>query len=96
MFRFVDQSAFEAFNCFFEIEVGNQNQKYFMEMPRVMLEKEFISLVQQAAQHSVPTRIKMGRLIPIWNQLEQKWIEIENSIEFENLPYVHKCDSEAK
>lgn len=96
MFRFVNESAFETFNCFFEIEVGSRKQKYFMEMPRAMLEQKFLSLVQQAIQQTVPTMVKMGRIIPIWDQLEQKWIEIENSVAFENLPYIHKYDSEVK
>ena len=77
----------EVFDCIFEIEQNGNVQRQRMEAPRIMLEQQFIQLVQQAANNTSPIRIKMCRNVPVWNQFENKWKSIENSVTFANIAY---------
>ena len=75
---------FEIFDCTLVIENGNQKQCSQMQAPRIMIEREFMSLIQQAANVNSPIKITLSRKIPIWNQYDNKWVERENSIVFTN------------
>ena len=75
------------FVCTFEIENGQQIQKQTIQAPRIMLEQQFLSYVQQAANTSHPVRIKMSRKAPVYDNFNDKWIDRENSIEFMNKAY---------
>lgn len=75
------------FVCTFEIENGQQTQDQTIQAPRIMLEQQFLSYVQQAANASHPARIKMSRKVPVYDSFCNKWIERENSIEFMNKAY---------
>ena len=78
---------FEVFDCLLEIEMEGRVQTQRLKAPRVMIEQQFESLVQQAINSASPIKIKMSRRVPIWSQLEDKWIERENSIIFTNIAY---------
>ena len=65
----------EVFACIFEIEQNGNIQRQRMEAPRIMIEQQFTQLVQQAANSTIPIRIKMMRNAHVWNQLEKKWID---------------------
>ena len=83
--------AFEEYTCFFETIVGNRKQNFSLCAPRFMLERKFVSLVEQAIQNpSVPIMVKMGRMVPIWDGIQHKWIEIENYATFENKAWIAK------
>lgn len=78
---------FKVFDCLLEIEMEGRVQTQRLKAPRVMIEQQFESLVQQAANSTSPIKIRMSRKVPIWSQLEDKWIERENSIIFTNIAY---------
>lgn len=79
---------FEVFDCLLEIEVGGKVQTQRMKAPRIMIEQQFESLVQQAANNNTfPIKIKISREVSIWSKLKGKWIEQENSIVFTNIAY---------
>lgn len=81
---------FEVFACTITIDIGDKRQQQTIQAPRVMIEQEFVSLMQQANNNNAPVRITLSRKVPIWSQLQNKWIEHENSIEFCNLAWQNR------
>lgn len=77
----------EIYACAFEIEVNGQVQKQMLEAPRMMIEGEFVSLMQQAAQHPDPVKITMSRQVPIYDNFNNEWVKRENSVTFKNNAY---------
>ena len=94
MFVNINESI-EIYACTFEVEQNNQSQRTLIEAPRIMLEQQFISLVQQAAKSNSPIKIKMSRQCPIYNEFDNEWTEIENNIVFENNAYIKYKESNA-
>jgi hypothetical protein len=86
LFGRIDEQ-FEVFDCLLEIEMSGRVQTQRMKAPRIMIEQQFESLVQQAVNNTSPIKIKMSRKVPIWSKFEDKWIEQENSIVFTNVAY---------
>ena len=80
----------DVFTCTFDIDIGDKRQQKTIQAPRIMIEQEFISLVQQANDSPSPIRITMSRKVPIWSQLQNKWIEREHSIIFQNLAWQNR------
>lgn len=79
---------FEVFSCIIEIETDNKVQKQNIQQPRIMLEQNFASLIQQAANTSSPTKVKISRVIPVYDCFNSKWIEREIDIVFKNNAYL--------
>lgn len=94
MFAEQMREKMEVFVCLFEVKVEDQVQKRTLEAPRIMLEQEFMSLVNEAANSNLPISIKMSRKVPIFDQFDQRWIERENSIVFTNEAYnrIHQTE----
>ena len=84
MFGHIDDSMMEIFDATFEIEAGNKIQRQAMQAPRIFLEQQFMSLVQQAYESHMPVRVKISAIVYYWYQYEQRWIDRENSVEFIN------------
>lgn len=84
MFGHIDNRMMEVFVVAFEVEMNNKIQRQTMQAPRIMLEQQFVSLVQQAYESRVPVRVKMSMDVPIWIQFENKWVNREHSVEFTN------------
>lgn len=80
----------EIYASVFVIDVDGQVQKKNMQAPRLMIEQEFISLVQQATQIDTPVKITMVVSVSIFNQFDNKWVEREHSVMFKNNPYLSK------
>lgn len=81
MFRFERASPFSVM---FEITVGDKLDAYLREAPRIILEQEFIQLVEQAARYPTPVKVRMSRKVPIYDPFDKTTIERVNSIEFTN------------
>ena len=84
MFGHFNNGMMETFVVTLEVEMDNKIQRQTMQAPRIMLEQQFVSLVQQAYESRVPVRVKMRMDVPIWIQFEQRWVNRENSVEFTN------------
>ena len=80
----------EMFVCSIEIENGQRKTTQTINAPRFVLQQQFVSLVQEASQLTTPVRIKMSRKVPIYDNFDNKWIEREASIVFENKSYEAK------
>ena len=76
------------FTCEFEIKVDNNIQHQTIEAPRIMLEQQFMQLMNSAAQDNKPTRVKMVRKQPIYDNFDDKWIDRELSVTFANNKYI--------
>lgn len=81
MFRFERASPYSVM---FEIVVGDKLDAYLREAPRIILEQEFIQLVEQATRYRKPVKVKMSRKVPIYDPFDKTTIERVNSIEFTN------------
>ena len=84
MFERIDNRMMDVFVVVFEIEMNDKIQRQTMQAPRIMLEQQFVSLVQQAYESRVPVRVKMSMAVPIWIQFENRWVDREHSVEFVN------------
>ena len=89
MFGRIDEKM-DVFTCTFEIHIGDKKEQRTIQAPRIMIEQEFISLVQQANNNPSPIMIIMSRRVPIWSQLKNAWIEREHSVEFRNLAWQNR------
>lgn len=78
----------DVYVCSFEINVNGVVQKQTMQAPRMMLEQQFMSLMEQAYQDARPIMVKMSRPNDIWDPFDKKMIRRENSIIVKNSAYV--------
>ena len=77
-----------VFRVLFEIEIDGKTQRQTIKAPQFMIEQQFLSYVEQAANATLnPVKIKMIRSVPVWNQLDNKIVNQENSITFTNFAY---------
>lgn len=80
----------EMFDCTFEIEVEQKKQTQTINAPRFVIEQQFRAYIQEASRSNEPIRIKLYRKVPIYDNFDNKWIEREVSITFENKSYEAK------
>ena len=78
----------EAHACTLYIEANGQIQHRTLTAPRMVLEGEFMSLVNQAIHSEFPVMIKMSRQVPIYNDFDDQWIEREHYMLFKNNAYI--------
>lgn len=76
--------SFDFYDCAFKIELVDGIQQNNIQAPRIMIEQQFMSLVQQAAQSSLPVKIILSRIVPVYDEFNGEWIEREVSISFSN------------
>lgn len=83
---------FEIYDCVIEVEVVGQIQVQQIQAPRIIIQQQFLQLVQQAVNDSRSVRVKLSRQI----ECENKWTgEIkmrEASIAFMNKRYVDNME----
>ncbi len=58
----------------------------------MVLEQQFMSMVNKAANQNTPVKVTMKRDIPTWSQFEQKLISREAFVRFMNNKYVAYMD----
>lgn len=81
-FNFGEQM--EVFDCTLEVSVGDERQQQRMNAPRMIIEQQFMSLCQDAAQANAPVRVKLSRIANIYDEINDRWIELEPYILFMN------------
>lgn len=78
---------FELFDVEIEITTLRGARVSQISAPRMILEQQFLSLVQEAASIPEPAKVKMKRMIHIYSQFDNCWYDRECSIEFTNYAY---------
>lgn len=89
------QDKFEVFTCVLEIITAQGTTRQVIDTPRIMIEQQFVSLIYEAAQHTEPVKVKLSRVIPIYSQFDQKWLDRECSIAFGNQAFVRVYGEDA-
>lgn len=84
----------EIYTCTLEVEQNGNVQRQTIEAPRIMLEQQFINLMQQASKVNNPIKIKMSRKVPTYNNYADEWVDLEHYILFENDAYIHQTKGE--
>lgn len=79
---------FELFDVTFEITEGNNIRNQRMQAPRMLIEQQFLQLIQQAANLQTPIKVKMSRIEQIYDNFDQKMVDRENSVSFMNNAYL--------
>ncbi len=82
------RSQMDIFVCSFEINANGVIHRQTVQAPRVVLEQQFMSLMEQAYHDPNPVMVKMSRPIDIWDPFDKKMIRRENSIVVKNSAYV--------
>ena len=77
----------DLYDVIFEITEGDSVRKQQMQAPQIIIEQQFLQLMQQAANVQIPVKIKLSRTEQIYDNFDQKFIEQENSITFMNNVY---------
>ena len=78
-------SAFEAYDVTFEIYIdGKLTSSQTMEAPRMMIESQFVNLLEQIRRDSRHIKVRMTRPIEIWDSFEKRNKILQNYIEVEN------------
>lgn len=88
---FTDQ--LELFDCIFDIDVDGSKQIQQMQAPRIMIQQQFLQLVQQAGNDGRAVKIVLRRDAPCYDEFNKKWITREHEIEFKNKLYLDKEES---
>ena len=78
---------FEIYEVKLEVTEGANTQVHRLQAPRMVIESQFLGLMQQAGQIGTPVKIKLSRPEQIYDAFEQKMIERENFIIFRNNTY---------
>lgn len=77
-----------------EIYTPSGVQKRQLQAPRVLIEQQFLSLVEQSMSSGAPVKIAMRRYEPEWNQYEGKYINMEYSVVYANQLYLTSHEEE--
>ena len=59
---------FETFDCMIDIEENGNKQRQRMQAPRIMIQQQFTSLVQQAAQANHPVKVRLSRMSQVYDE----------------------------
>ena len=78
----------DLYDVIFEITEGDNVRKQQMQAPRIIIEQQFLQLMQQAANVQIPVKIKLSRTEQIYDNFDQKFIEQENNITCMNNTYI--------
>lgn len=78
----------DLYDVIFEITEGDNVRKQQMQAPRIIIEQQFLQLMQQAANVQIPVKIKLSRTEQVFDSFDQKFVDRENSITFMNNTYI--------
>ena len=81
-------SPFELFNVKFEITEGENIRTQQMQAPQMLIEQQFLQLIQQATKIQIPIKVKLSRTEQVYDNFDQKFVDRENSITFMNNTYI--------
>jgi len=87
---------FQVYEVTLEVNDNGRIQLQRIQAPRVMIEHQFLGLMEQASKVNRPIRIKMSRTEPYFDQYEQKNIPQESNLIFANNSYVSIHSEEFK
>lgn len=79
---------FDTFIVVFEIESQGNTTTQTMNAPQMIIENEFVNLVQQAIQINSPCRIKMSMTVTVQDDINHTAKNIEHFVEFKNNAYL--------
>ena len=86
----------EIEECIIEIKIGNQVQRQRIQGLVEMIQMQFIQMLQEVGHSDQPIRIKLIKEESIWNQYNQQFKKLENSIQFANKKYMQIFPDEFK
>lgn len=79
---------FEVFTCKMEIEYNSIRKVQTIQAPAIMIQNEFMAVVEEVARAAYPVRVKLSREVPVYSQFDRDWLKRECSIEFRNNAYI--------
>ncbi|MDB7829212.1 hypothetical protein [Intestinimonas butyriciproducens] len=79
---------FKVFTCKMEIEYNSTVKVQTIQAPAIMIQNEFMAVVEEVARATYPVRVKLSREVPVYSQFDRDWLERECSIEFRNNAYI--------
>ena len=80
---------FDTFAVTFEIESQGNISTHMMDAPQIIVQNQFVNLVQQAVQIDSPCRIKMSRIVQIYDGINHTTKNIEHYLEVKNNAYLN-------
>lgn len=84
---------FDTFDCIFYVEVDGESRTQKMQAPRIMIEQQFMQLMQDAAGDKRPVRVTLSRDVDCFDKWTSEKFVRECSIEFKNRRYIDcECD----
>lgn len=90
IFDFNNVGVFDIFNVTFEIEFQGNTTTQTMGAPQMIVQNQFVNLVEQAANATPPCRVKMRRTVDVFDEFGNKCNKsIEHFVEFKNNAYLN-------
>ena len=87
---------FDVYDCMFEVEVNGVKQMQRVRAPRILIEQQFMSFVQDAASDRRPVKITLSREVECVSDWTGECFVRENSITFKNRYYEDNEDNMQK
>ena len=82
-----------VYDCVIEVEITGQIQTQMIQAPRMMIQQQFLQLVQQAVNDSRSVRVKLSRQVECENEWTGEVKMREASVEFMNKRYVDNMEN---
>jgi len=79
---------FEIFECTIEIDVAGNIHRNTVQAPRILIQQDFLRLVQQAVNDNKPVKVKLSRMVECENDWTGEVKLREASVAFMNRSYV--------
>lgn len=85
-------SEIEPYECMIELEQDGRIQRQAITAPKILIVNHITDIGRSICNSSIPSRCKVSRILRIYDQYEDKWIDRELSVEFMNKAYesMHK------
>lgn len=89
IFDFNNVGVFDIFNVTFEIELQGNITTQTMGAPQMIVQNQFVNLVEQAANTASPCRVKMRRMVDVFDEFGRNCNKsIEHFVGFKNNAYL--------
>lgn len=79
---------FEIFECTIEIDVAGNIHRNTVQAPRILIQQDFLRLVQQAVNDNKHVKVKLSRMVECENDWTGEVKLREASVAFMNRSYV--------
>lgn len=76
--------------CVFEFSHGDTIERQVLTAPKIVIIQEITRFGKVMSNNSLPMKLKVSTPFRLYDTYENRWIDRENTIEFQNMAYERK------